>query len=470
MKDMDKTKEQLMDELNSMRRQLTELKEKEKDLRHISTHDELTGLPNRIVFYEDLSYALMEAKKKQLMAALLFIDLDRFKLVNDIIGHMMGDQILKSIAFRLSRSIRRSDLIARIGGDEFGLILNGIMRIEDIPGIGQKITDSLREPVQVAGREFTITASIGIAVYPVHGDDADTLLKHADTAMYKAKEHGDNYQIYSAAMSEEDFELLATESALRKALENSEFVVHYQPQINTVTGEIIGVEALVRWQHPEKGIIPPAEFIPMAEETGLIIPLGEWVLRTACAQNKMWQAAGYPPMRVTVNLSARQFQQGNLVETVLGTLEETGLDPEWLELEITESIAMQDINYTMSVLNNLRNRNVRIAIDDFGTGYSSFSYLKNFPSHTLKIDRSFVKDVTTDNDDAAITKAIIALAQNLKLKVIAEGVETEEQLAFLKEQNCDQIQGYLFSRPVSAESFTELLKTRNISEKREECP
>ncbi len=436
---------------------ITERKTAEEAIWHQAYHDSLTGLPNRILFKDRLNTALAQATRESHKLAVMFLDLDRFKNINDTLGHASGDKFLQSIAIRLTKCIRSSDTVARLGGDEFTLLLPHIHSEEDAFKIAQKIIDNFKEPWIVGGHEFYISPSIGISTFPNDGEDAETLMKHADTAMYRAKEQGNNYQLYSPMMNEKAFERLEMEAALRKALERQEFVVFYQPQIHTETGQIIGMEALVRWKHPEQGIIPPAKFIPLAEETGLIVPIGEWVLKTACTQNRLWQTKGYPPIRVTVNLSAAQFQQ-NLPGVVHEILTTTGLAPQWLELEITESIAMQDVNFTIIILRELRELGVQIAIDDFGTGYSSLSYLKRFPSHTLKIDKSFVKDIAHNVDDSSIATAIIAMAQNLNLKVIAEGVETMEQFNFLKQQKCDEIQGYLFSKPVPADTFEQFFK------------
>ncbi|GAB4256393.1 EAL domain-containing protein [Thermincola ferriacetica] len=439
---------------------ITERKMAEEAIKHQAYHDPLTGLPNRILFKDRLTQTLAQAKRSKQMLALMFLDLDRFKNINDTLGHATGDQFLQGISKRLTGCIRSGDTVARLGGDEFTLLLPQINHVEDAIKVAQKIIDTFKKPWILGGHEFYITTSIGIALYPNDGEDAETLMKHADTAMYRAKERGNNYQLYSPSMNEKAINRLEMEGALRKALEREEFTVYYQPQINTDTGEIIGMEALVRWRHPERGIIPPADFIALAEETGLILPLGEWVLRTACRQNKKWQMAGYPPLRVTVNLSASQFQQQDLADRVSRILKETGLDPQWLELEITESIAMKDVAFTIKTLRQLRDMGIKIAIDDFGTGYSSLSYLKQIPSHTLKIDKSFVRDIAKNTEDGSIASAIIAMAQNLKLKVIAEGVETEEQLAFLKKQKCDEIQGFLFGKPVPPQEFEKLLKKK----------
>lgn len=425
---------------------------------HQAYHDPLTDLPNRILFNDRLSLALAHAHRCNEMLAVLFLDLDRFKVVNDMLGHAMGDLLLKEVAGRLGGVVRESDTIARMGGDEFTLLLPQIIHEKDAGKIAQKVLQAFEQLFIIGGHEFQITASIGMALYPNDGQDAQTLMKHADTAMYRAKEQGrNNYQLFTPAMNARILERLAMENNLRHALEREEFLVYYQPQVNTQTQKINGMEALIRWKHPEKGLVLPAEFIPLAEDTGLIVPIGEWVLRTACAQNKAWLDSGHEPMRLTVNISACQFQQGNLVETIARILAETGLDANWLEMEITESIIMQDIEYTIKTLQQLREMGIHIAIDDFGTGYSSLNYLKRFPINTLKIDRSFINDIIVNPGDAAIVSTIIVLAQNLNLKVIAEGVETQEQLEFLKQRQCVEIQGYLFSKPVPPDEFERLL-------------
>lgn len=430
-----------------------------QQLTHLAHHDALTNLPNRILFKDRLNLELAHAHRNKEKVAVIFLDLDRFKLVNDMLGHAMGDELLKKVANRLTKCLRESDTVSRLGGDEFTILLPGLALEEDAAKIAQKINESIQKPCLLGGHEFHITTSIGIALYPEDGEDAETLLKHADTAMYRAKEQGgNNFQLFTPAMKTKIMDRLALENSLRHAIKNKEFVVFYQPQVNTVTRQITGMEALVRWQHPYRGLISPGEFIPVAEETGLIVPMGEWVLHTACAQLKAWEEAGFPPVRVTVNISARQFvHQNNLVTTVAQVLKETGLDPRWLELEITESTAMQDVEFTITTLQLLREMGVQIAIDDFGTGYSSLNYLKRFPINTLKIDRSFVADITANQENAAIVSAIIGLGRNLKLNVIAEGVETEAQRVFLKGQDCLEMQGFLFSKPVPAKEFEELL-------------
>lgn len=427
-------------------------------MEHQAYHDPLTDLPNRMLFNDRLNMAMAHARRGKEMLAILFFDLDQFKTVNDTLGHAAGDRLLQEVAGRLAGCLRERDTSARMGGDEFTMLLPQLADAEGAAKVARKVLDVLQQPWIINGHEFHITASIGIAIYPNDGEDAETLMKHADIAMYRAKEQGrNNYQLYTPAMNARIMERQAMENSLRHALEREEFTVYYQPQVHTGTGRITGAEALVRWQHPEQGLVYPADFIPLAEETGLIVPIGEWVLRSACAQNKAWQDAGLPPVRVTVNISAYQFRQQNLVETVARALGETGMDPQWLELEITESAAMEDVDFTITVLRELSAMGIQLAIDDFGTGYSSLYYLKRFPIHTLKIDRYFVRDVLNDPEDAALVSTIIVLAQNLRLKVIAEGVETKEQLHFLKEHRCAEMQGYLFSKPVPAGEFETLL-------------
>lgn len=439
---------------NAAQQELTERKRVEEILRYLAYHDTLTDLPNRTLFNDRLSVALSQAKRNNGNFAVMFLDLDYFKMVNDTLGHDVGDRLLKGIASKLSNLLRKGDTISRIGGDEFTILLHGINQLEDAALVAQKIIDTLREPWVVGVHEFHITTSIGIAFYPNDGEDQETLIKNADAAMYQAKQNGrNNFQFYTPAMNARAIYRLELENHLRKALERDEFIIYYQPQVEISTGLIMGIEALIRWQHPEWGLISPAEFIPIAEDTGLILSIGEWVIQTACYQAKAWQDLGFPPIRISVNLSARQFQQPNLVLKVADILSKTGLDPRWLELEITESIAMKDVEFTGKMLFELRKMGITIAIDDFGTGYSSLSYLKRLPIDIIKIDRSFIRDITTDPDDASIVSTIIVLARNLKMQVIAEGVETEEQLTFLRKQKCDQMQGYLFSKPLPAQNL-----------------
>ena len=424
---------------------------------HQASHDRLTGLPNRMLFDERLSLALAQTHRYGEMLAVVFLDLDGFKRINDTLGHAVGDQLLQNVANRLKGCLRKGDLLARWGGDEFTLLLSPVSCAEDAAQIAAEILDSLNVPVQIDSHELYIKASLGIALAPYDGEDADTLLKNADAAMYLAKQQGrNNYQLYTSAIGTKAQERLVLENNLYKALERQEFQLHYQPQIDLQSGEIVGMEALIRWQNRQLGFISPSQFIPIAEEMGLIGSIGEWVLWMACAQNRAWQSLGLPPVRMAVNLSARQFQQKNLVETIAQVLESTKLEPSYLELEITESIAMQDINFTISVLRALRSMGIQIAIDDFGTGYSSLSSLKYFPLDKLKIDQSFVRELVTDSYDAAIITALVALGHGMKLEVIAEGVETQEQMAFLRSVKCDGIQGYLLSRPLPAQEATNL--------------
>lgn len=436
----------------------TELKAAADRMRHLAHHDSLTGLPNRIMLTEWLKHALARASLAGSELAVLFLDLDQFKLVNDTLGHTVGDELLKATAGRLAGCVRPADMVARLGGDEFVIVLDDVTGSRGAATVAQKIINALAQPLILEQHELVVTPSIGIGLYPDDGGDAETLIKHADVAMYRAKERGrNNYQLFTADMHVRAFERLAMENSLRRALERNEFLLHYQPQIDLGSRRIIGMEALLRWRQP-KGLIPPAQFIPIAEEIGLIIPIGEWVLRTACARNKAWQDAGFAPLRVAVNLSARQFRMHNLVAMVRSALTDSGLAAQCLELEITESIAMDHIEETIAKLDELKAMGVGIAMDDFGTGYSSLGYLKRFPIDRLKIDRSFVRDITTDPDDATIAVSIISLAHAMRLEVVAEGVETEAQLAYLSHHGCDEVQGYYFSPPLATEEFAAMLK------------
>ena len=423
----------------------------EEMIRHQASHDRLTGLPNRLLFDERLSLALAYAHQRGEMLAVMFLDLDRFKVINDTLGHATGDQLLQQVAHRIAECLKKSDTIARWGGDEFTLILPQVSSANDAINIANRVIEILQDPFKCGEQEFHVTTSIGIALAPYDGEDAETLLKNADTAMYRAKQQGkNNFQLYAADMNTQALEQLVLANDLYKALNRGEFLLHYQPQVDLKTGQVIGTEALIRWQHPERGMIPPNQFISLAEETGQIAAIGEWVLYTACAQNQAWQAAGHPPIQVAVNLSARQFQQQNLAQLINRVLTETGLEARYLEVEITESIAMQDIHGTIAVLDELRTMGVHISMDDFGTGYSSLATLKRFPLHTLKVDQEFVKDLTTSSKDAAVIQAIVTLGHGLDLDVIAEGVETVEQQEFLRSIGCDAMQGYLFSKPLPA--------------------
>jgi diguanylate cyclase (GGDEF)-like protein/PAS domain S-box-containing protein len=437
---------------------ITQKKHAEERLTFLADHDHLTDLPNRLLFMDRLSQALARVKWHQRLVAVLYLDLDHFKRINDSLGHDMGDLLLKAVAERLNSCVRAGDTVARIGGDEFTIVLGDVAQAEDIPKVAQKIVDAISKPFSLMGQEFFITLSMGISVFPNDGQDAQTLVKNADAAMYRAKEQGRNhYQHYSPAMNVRTLERLALESNLRHALERKELLLHYQPRVDLETGRITGVEALLRWQYPDLGLVSPSQFIPLAEETGLIIPIGEWVLRTACAQNKLWQSMGFPPIRVAVNLSARQFEQRDLVETIDRVINETGLNPNYLELELTEGLIMKNPETTIATLRSLHKMGIQISIDDFGTGYSSLSYLRRFPIHALKIDQSFVRDIITDPDGTVIVTAIILLAHSLKLKVIAEGVETKDQLDFVRSLKCHEMQGYFFSKPLPGEEMTRLL-------------
>jgi diguanylate cyclase (GGDEF)-like protein/PAS domain S-box-containing protein len=440
---------------------ITERKASEDHVRHLAHHDALTNLPNRMLLMERLSHALAHAHRHGQRVAVMFLDLDRFKNINDTLGHAVGDQLLKSVAARLSECVREDDTVARLGGDEFVIILEEMSGIQDAAGVAQKLIHALERPMMLERQEVFATTSIGISVYPDDGDNADTLIKHADTAMYRAKEQGrNNCQFYLADMNERALERLTMENSLRHALELNEFMLYYQPQVDLRTRSITGMEALLRWQHPDFGLVEPARFIPIAEETGLIVPIGEWVLRTACFQNKAWQDAGMPRLHVAVNLSARQFKQPNLVSVVSQVLADSGLEPRYLELEITESIAMEHAEETIARLNELKAMGVTISMDDFGTGHSSLSYLKRFPIDTLKIDRSFVQDVLLDSQDAAIAAAITTMARSLKMKVVSEGVETQEQIGFLREHDREEVQGYYFSHPLPADAFADMLRSK----------
>jgi len=457
---------------------VTELKEAEERIRHLAYYDSTTGLPNRQFFMEWLAQTLALAKRHQRQLGVLVLDLDQFKRINDTLGHIVGNELLVAVTRRLSDAVREDDVlgrpegerpaphpggetIARLDGDEFSLLITELAHYHDAAKVARRLLDELRKPFRAGDQEVFITASVGLSLYPLDGDDADSLLKNAGAAMHFAKEQGrDNYQFYSRAMNATALEKLSLESQLRKALERDEFVLNFQPKIRASTGEIVGLEALIRWRHPELGVVPPSQFIPLAEESGLIVPIGEWVLRTACRQNQAWRSLGHPAVHVAVNIASPHFRQGGLIASIATALRESGLEPSLLEVELTESMLMQSVDTTLDTLFKLKDMGVRLAIDDFGTGYSSLSYLKRFPLDTLKIDRSFVKDLPSDAEDAAIAKAIIAMAHSLKLEVVAEGVESAEQLAFLQQHGCEIVQGFLFSRPVSAADFGALLSAQ----------
>jgi diguanylate cyclase (GGDEF)-like protein len=437
-----------------------ERKRYQVELEHQANYDALTGLPNRNLLHDRLHQAV-HGQRGRTNIGVVFMDLDHFKLINDSLGHSMGDRLLKGMADRLRAVLRESDTIGRVGGDEFVLILNEQANEEVVFRTMQRIAAKVAEPIVIDGKELYVTSSAGISLYPQDGRDVDTLLRNADAAMYRAKEHGRaNFQFYTSEMNERVSDRLALENALRRALERREFALHYQQKVDLRTGEIIGAEALVRWSHPEWGLVRPARFIPIAEETGLIVPLGEWVLHEAARQTRAWLDAGLNPGIVSVNLSARQFRQEGLVRTVSRVLEETGLDPSALEMELTESMVMHNVETAIATLQGLKSLGISLSVDDFGTGYSSLSYLKDLPIDTLKIDRAFVRDIGTgaDEEDGVLAQAIISLAHALHLKVIAEGVETDAQVHFLKRHGCDQVQGFLYGEPVSPEQFARLLE------------
>ncbi|MFN2443923.1 MAG: putative bifunctional diguanylate cyclase/phosphodiesterase, partial [Thermoanaerobaculia bacterium] len=447
-------------------RDITERRHAEDQITHLAYHDALTSLPNRLRFKDRVDTAISHAHRDKARLAVLFLDLDHFKVINDSLGHNVGDLLLQEVSQRIQAAIRESDTVARLGGDEFTVLLPHVNRIEDAMRVGTKLLELIRAPLHLEEHDFQITASMGISIYPEDGVDAETLIKNADTSMYQAKEDGrDRLQIFNAAASARAMERLALEQGLRKALANGEFVLFYQPILDLQTGTICGTEALLRWEHPELGIIPPGEFITVAEQTGLMVPIGSWVLQTACRQAREWQRAGFTGLTMSVNLSVSQLHH-ELIERVQLALDDSGLSPSGLELEITESGAMQYPERSIQLLEELRRIGVRISLDDFGTGHSSLSHLKRFPIDTLKIDQSFIRDLGTDRDNAAIVTAIIAIGHNLRLRIVAEGVELEAQRAFLVENGCDHMQGYLFHGPLPAARFERLLDERNRRETR----
>ncbi|PLX92467.1 MAG: diguanylate cyclase [Desulfuromonas sp.] len=415
-------------------------------------------MPNRFLLQDRLSQCIARAHRNRDRVAILYLDFDRFKNINDSLGHSVGDEVLQAVAERLQTCIREGDTVARIGGDEFVLLLPDLKEGECVVQVAKKILDLGNKPYAIGNYQLRVTVSVGISVYPDDGTDVDSLLKNADAAMYHAKAAGrDSYYYYTQDMNARALDILQMENSLQSALDNQEFHLCYQPQVDLASGRIVGAEALLRWNHPEKGEIPPGRFIPVAEDRGLISPIGAWVIETACRQNRQWQQEGLRPVQVAVNISAQQLHHAEFSSHLQAVLEETGLSPSLLELELTESAVMQDAEQMIDLLNALKKLGLSLAIDDFGTGYSSLSYLKRFPIDRLKIDQSFIKDLTLRHEEEAITQAIIGMGRTLKMKAIAEGVETDEQLRFLKQAGCDEIQGFLFSKQLPAEEFAQLL-------------
>ncbi len=439
---------------------ITDKKKMEREIIDMAHHDALTGLPNRRLFIELAQFEMAQASRNKKKLAFLFLDLDRFKDVNDTLGHEAGDQLLKEVAVRIRRNLRRSDTVARIGGDEFNLIIADITRAEGSAETARKIVESFRAPFLIAGHELHVTSSIGISIFPDDDENMDTLFRYADIAMYHAKERGKNaFQFYNPSINLHSAHRIRMESWLRQSISRGELLLYYQPQQEISTGKMVCAEALVRWNHPKMGLLQPLDFIPLAEETGFITTIDEWVVGTVCNQVKSWTQAGLPPVCITVNLSARLFQKAGFASLVSAIIKETGMSPGSLDLEITETLAMDNIQLTASQLRLLSEMGIRISIDDFGTGYSSLNYLKRLPIGRLKIDRSFIKDIATDPDDRAIINAVIAMAHNMKMKVLAEGVETEDQLNFLRQAGCDELQGFLYSRPLPIKKFEELVES-----------
>jgi diguanylate cyclase (GGDEF)-like protein len=455
------------DEVLGLVRDISERKRSEEQIRRLAYCDSLTGIPNRQAFLETLEAELVRSRKANKKFAVLFMDLDAFKRINDTLGHDVGDHLLKAVSERLRETTRPGDLVsrteaatnlARLGGDEFTILIPDLERVENALNVAHRVKEAMRRPFLLEANEIFVTASIGISLYPEDGEDCNSLLKYADTAMYHAKNCGkNNAKLYSSSLTMQIMSHVKLEVGLRKALQNDELYLLYQPQIDVCSSRIVGFEALVRWRHPERGVISPTEFIPLAEETGLIVPIGEWVLRAACQQATTWQLPGKPPVRVAVNLSAKQFKDENLTQSVLSALHDSGLPAELLELELTEGTLMDDARATMVTLEQLRGIGVYLSIDDFGTGYSSMNYLKRFDVRALKIDKSFISGLPLDSENAAITRAIIAMAHGLKMAVVAEGVETDAQLVLLEQYGCDMVQGYYLGHPSPPDSIHRML-------------
>jgi diguanylate cyclase (GGDEF)-like protein/PAS domain S-box-containing protein len=444
--------------MNGVLQDITERKEQEERTRFLADHDELTGMPNRSLFRQALNKALQRAERSGKMLSILFFDLDRFKNINDSLGHDAGDEVLRAVAERLSACVRKVDMVARFGGDEFAVLTEGLTAEDQASAVARKVLEALSKPMILAGRQYRPAASIGISTYPTDGRDVQSLLKNADIAMYRAKEEGrGTFQFYSEMLNTHSVQRLEFESNLSSALNNHEFVLYYQPKVDLATGRVTGLEALIRWISPQLGFVMPGDFISIAEETGLIVPLGRWVAQTACVQNRAWRKGGLPQLRIAINISARQMADKGLVEFISDTVKKTGLTAESLELEITESAVMSNQEHAEKVLNDLKELGFHLTMDDFGTGYSSLAYLKRFPFDSVKIDQSFVRGIPASKDDSAIVEAIIAMAHSLQLNVVAEGVETKEQFDFLRKLGCDQIQGYYFSKPIPSSEVVKLL-------------
>jgi diguanylate cyclase (GGDEF)-like protein len=435
----------------------------EQQLNYMATHDALTGLPNRLMFNQLLNQAIRSAQRHKRQLAVFFIDLDRFKIINDSLGHEAGDRLLKEMANRFKKSLRAVDVVGRLGGDEFVIFIEEVEEFRQVEIVAHKLLSSAIKPMVLQGEECRVTASIGISIYPGNGTDEQTLIKNADMAMYFAKEEGrNNYQFYSKDIQSLSNKRFSIETNLRRALERNELSLKYQAKVDFKTGMITGVEALLRWKNLSIGLITPTQFIPVAEETGLIVPIGRWVMKTACAQNVAWQRQGLPPVCMAVNLSLRQLIDDNLLEDIKAALDDSGMAPNLLELEITESMVMHNPPRLIELLTNIKKLGVRLAIDDFGTGYSSLAQIQHFPIDTLKVDRSFIRNLAQDSENQAITQAIITMGKTLKLTVVAEGVETQEQKDFLRDLICDEMQGFYFSKPIAPDQFGDLLRNNNI--------
>ena len=459
---LSKSESALKKSIEKLQDEVLEHEKTQEQIKYIAYHDTLTGLPNRNLLNELLVHSITLAERNNKCMAVLFLDIDGFKMINDSKGHGMGDQILQEVAERLLKTLRKSDVIARHGGDEFIVIIEELDNCSGVELIANKIINCFQEPFHLENQDYFLTTSVGVAVYPADGQTPDMLIKNADIAMYKAKENGKNQYLFcTPVMKDVANETMELSTNLYRAIEKNELELYYQPQLSCHNNQIMGVEALIRWRHPVMGLISPAKFIPIAEKTGLILPIGEWVLRTACQQNKKWQEQGLPKIRMGVNLSLRQFHNNDLLNLVESVLKETKLAPQYLELEITETIAMKEKSYIINTLNAFRQIGVSIAIDDFGTEYSSLSYLKHLPVDRLKVAMQFIRGIGIDHKDEALAKGIIVLAKSIGMNVIAEGVETKEQLEFLKNHNCDEIQGYYFFKPLAEAEMTKLLITYN---------